>query len=357
MRFFNTPQRRLGRFLKVSKNKMTPLTRIIALRVESRTVSYFLSLLLPENTHKFPQHVPGTDQVGTRRMRKISCFFCHWFVIAFSFEVMLLCIPSGSSEAQLTSNVLRRVRLIRPTNSKTHGTAFTLEVDKRQYLITAKHVVAGLKAEDTLQIYKAKKWKTLKVKVLRCDNPIDIAVLIPPTQLTVTFALEPTMKGIQFGQDVYFAGFPYGLFTDGWQSPIPFMKKAILSASFKRDGVIRIYLDGHNNPGFSGGPIVYRDLRNKGTFTFRLAGVVSGFRRDFNPVLQPEKIKEEEIKPEDRAKNRIIQKDGQLLRLNDTEQMVQINTGIVVGYSISHALDLIHKNPIGPMVSDEFKGW
>jgi hypothetical protein len=245
--------------------------------------------------------------------------------------------------------------MIRPAGSSVQGTGFTLEVDGRQYLITAKHVVAGLKADDAIEIRKGDQWSPVNVKIFRCDDPIDIAVLVAPNQLTVTYPLEPTMKGVRYAQDMYFAGFPYGIFTNngGGLFPLAFIKKAILSASTLENGVTTIFLDGHNNPGFSGGPIVYRDL-DRSDFTFKLAGVVSGFRFDRTPVLKPEEIKPEQIKPEDVARGRIVTKDGHLFRLNDSEELVDFNTGIVVGYSISHALDLIGKNPIGPKVSDTF---
>jgi hypothetical protein len=48
--------------------------------------------------------------------------------------------------AQIPSNVLLRVKKIEVGPSS--GTAFTIEVDRRQYIVTAKHVVATLKGTD-----------------------------------------------------------------------------------------------------------------------------------------------------------------------------------------------------------------
>jgi hypothetical protein len=240
----------------------------------------------------------------------------------------------------------------------TSGSSFTIDVDGRQYLITAKHLIAGLKPEDTVQIRKGDDWLPVKVKVFRCDDPIDIAVLVPPTQLTVSFPLEPTTQGMRYGQDMFFVGFPYGIFTSGQTInrlyPIAFVKKAIMSASVNEKGVRTLFLDGHNNPGFSDGPIVYRDL-DRMDFIYKVAGVVAGYRFDTTPVLKPEEIKPEQVKPEDIAQGRIIQRDGRLFRLHDTGELVQFNTGIVIGYEIEHALDLITKNPIGPKVSETFE--
>jgi len=53
-------------------------------------------------------------------------------------------------------------------------------------------------------------WKPLNVKIFRCEDPIDIAVLIPPHQLTVNFDLPFDKGSFFYGQDAYFLGFPYG---------------------------------------------------------------------------------------------------------------------------------------------------
>ena len=71
-------------------------------------------------------------------------------------------------------------------------------------------------------------------------------------------------------------GFPYfGAIKSGCEEfnrgfPIPFVKKAIVSAI--NNPVI--YLDGHNNPGFSGGPLVFWDYAEKRR---KIMGVISGY--------------------------------------------------------------------------------
>lgn len=258
------------------------------------------------------------------------------------------------AHAQLPSNVFRRVLMIQAGESA--GTGFTIDVDGRQYLITAKHVVSSLKPEDTILVRKGDDWDRVTVKIFRCDDPIDIAVLVPPSQLTVSFPLEPTMTGLRYGQDMYFAGFPYGLlFMDGKNVnglyPIPFLKKAIMSASTNVNGAKVIFLDGHNNPGFSGGPIVYRDLDRR-DFVYKVAGVVSAYRPELIPVVTPEEIEPGEDTTREEEWRIVRLKSGHLVRLKDTDQMVPTNSGIVIGYSITHAVELIRKHPIGPKVAE-----
>jgi hypothetical protein len=69
----------------------------------------------------------------------------------------------------------------------------------------------------TIDILKKKGWSPLRVTVFKCAEPVDIAVLIPPKQITVINTvinndhLDPTSTGIAVGQDAYFDGFPCAL--------------------------------------------------------------------------------------------------------------------------------------------------
>jgi len=89
------------------------------------------------------------------------------------------------------------------------------------------------------------------------------------------------MDGLIYSQDVFFLGFPYDivpnlLFGSGG-FPMPLVRKAIVAA-MDRDTLI---LDGHNNPGFSGGPVCFF-RPNEGAA--RIAGVVSGYPAVSEPV-------------------------------------------------------------------------
>ena len=270
--------------------------------------------------------------------------------------ILLLCAPVEQILAQVPANVLLRVLMIQA--GKKTGSSFTIEVDGRQYLLTAKHVVSDLKPEDSIKIRKGDGWWSVKVKVLRCDDPIDIAVLVPAAQLTVSFPVDLTTNSLFFGQDAYFVGFPYGLSMDGKFAnalyPIAFMKKGAFSAIVDEGKATVIFLDGHNNPGFSGGPITYRDLNQSGPPVFHVAGVISGFRPELIPTVAPDVVKPgQDISKEEPWR---IEKrdDGRTVIYRDTDQRVPVNTGIVVGFHIKHAVELIRKNPTGPKVSETF---
>jgi hypothetical protein len=266
----------------------------------------------------------------------------------------LLMMPATSvCRAQMTSNVLMRVLNLRVNPNTIHegtATGFTIGVDGREYLITAKHVVAGLGDQATVQVEQNNHWANLPVKIFRCDDPIDIAVLIPPFQLTVNFPLPDENVTFQFGQDAYFVGFPYSMSSPTKDAnggfPLALIKKGLISGMNES----MLYLDGYNNPGFSGAPVVVRDF-TKPELAYNLIGVISGFRPEMAPVMEPNPIKSPNEASETSKQQpwRIWKKpDGTYFEYKDTDKAVALNTGIVTAYHIAPALDLIRKHPLGP---------
>ena len=217
-----------------------------------------------------------------------------------------------------TANVLQRVFHISHENKA--GTCFTIDVEGRQYLITAKHLVQSIQKPCAVQMYHGGEWKGLQVDLVghgaKC---VDLTVLAAEMQISPTHPLEPTAEGLILGQDVLFLGFPYGITSDSGNNnnrfPFPLVKKGIVSA-LPQGNVSDLFLDGHNNPGFSGGPVVYEVVKG----TLNVAGVVSGYLSKLEPVY-------------DEHGATALQHD--------------YNTGIVRVTSIMHAVNLIRANPVG----------
>lgn len=179
----------------------------------------------------------------------------------------------------IISNILQRVLLIK--YKKSMGTSFTIEVDGKQYLITAKHVLNTLTREDEIEIFKDKKWQKLKVFPIFCkDNDVDIIALsFNLKNITPIMNIEVGGAGLTVGQDVYFLGFPYGFIADSYDLnngyPFPFAKKGIVSAMDFSN--FKLFIDAHNNRGFSGGPVFFV-TSNK--FDVHVCGVAHGFIED-----------------------------------------------------------------------------
>lgn len=201
------------------------------------------------------------------------------------------------------------------------GTCFALDVDNRQYLCTARHCMQSF-AGGAIELFQDNQWKTLNVRLVGFgSHGSDVCVLYPRIRLVHSaLSLPASPEGFFYGQEGFFLGFPFGMRMDSknmnMSFPFPFVKRATVSAfnPSHDPGESVLFLDGHNNPGFSGGPVVFNQ-NPPAQDTWCVVAIVSGYRFDRAPVLND---------------------------LNaPTDQWVAINTGIVLAYNISHALDAI----------------
>lgn len=198
-------------------------------------------------------------------------------IFFFLIALCLLLLFNTTLYANVTVNVLHRVLFIK--YNKKAGTGFTIEVDNKQYIITAKHIVEGIKQNDSIFVFHDCQWRKIEVRNIKFKNPeIDAIILIPPFQITPITNVEFTIDDLSLDQDVYFLGFPFGLKTEvgnlNNNFPIPFVKKGICSSIDNTSpDTTGIWIDGYSNPGFSGGPIVFRDTS---TGNFKIAGILEG---------------------------------------------------------------------------------
>ena len=226
----------------------------------------------------------------------------------------------------ITTNILRRT--FQFSFGEEQGTCFTIDYDNRQYIVTARHLVDPITDSATIRIKHEKIWKDCPVNLVgHGEGEVDISVLAAGLQISPKYPLPPNAAGLTLGQDVYFLGFPYGLASEvgelNQNFPFPFVKKATVSAMDFNPN--RIFLDGHNNRGFSGGPVVFSEV-GKPANQLSVAGVISGYRFGTEPVY---------------------------LKGKPTPLEFRYNTGIILAYQIKHAVDLISQNPIGFNLEDK----
>jgi Trypsin-like peptidase domain len=218
----------------------------------------------------------------------------------------------------LPTNIFYRTFFIRAAQ---YGTAFTLEIDGAEFLITAAHLLGGYARMHNLQILRSGLWHSVDCEVVAVGKgALDIAVLRVPTRLTdPAFAVEPKFGDCYVGQDMFFVGFPYKMWvdygpnTDG--QPGVFLKKGTLSAVEAGPPKL-LYVDALNNEGFSGAPLYYFKNGNLNELPC-IAGVVSKYKVEHEAVL-----------------------DG---KGESTDMTVPYNTGFMVAYSIAHALELARR--------------
>lgn len=198
------------------------------------------------------------------------------------------------------------------------GTGFLIDYEGKLYLVTARHVAAGLPTRDaTVQVWQEEQWKdyhTVKT-IFPSSDDVDIAIFATNEKASKPYTIRPVgdHDGVTMGQQVWFLGYPFGIashFANGQRAP--FIKRGIMSAiDASNPDAIVVYIDAFNNPGFSGGPIVYWDFSKH---VYGILGVVKGYREDAAKVLI----------------------NGQHV---DTQ--ILVNTGILVAYSIKHAIKAI----------------
>jgi S1-C subfamily serine protease len=237
---------------------------------------------------------------------------------AFAAAFALYLIPVAYAQDAVPTEILQRTFLIKVGN--TTGTAFIVDRNGKVYVVTARHVVAGLPdTKATFQLWRSNKWQDVQTvrTMLPSSASVDIAIFETEEKIARPFqiAVSGTDEGPTMGQQVWFLGYPFGdtAMTSRSQDQIlPFIKRGTISAinGSNPDAVV-LYIDGFNNPGFSGGPVVYWEFSKH---AYRILGVVQGYRSDTAKVLV----------------------NGQQIATN-----LLVNSGILTAYSIKHVLDVL----------------
>ena len=254
-------------------------------------------------------------------------FLYHRFCIILAFVVF--CLPPLVTDAMIPRHIINRIFPIRWTDSsgkEYSGTAFTVDRGTKQYLVTARHVVEGIRSGNSIEILQDEQWKKLAVDVVGIGRgELDIAVLVAPFQLSPEQPLEISSKGLAHGQQIFFLGYPY-TFDSGNEHlnrgiPIPFVKAGVVGAMKRIKNVSWFFLDADVNHGFSGGPLLFVPPgQPHAPDQLQVAGIIT----NHVTVLWP-----------------VVNLDGQ------TVGHVPENPGIGQAINIHHALQIIDANPIG----------
>jgi S1-C subfamily serine protease len=232
----------------------------------------------------------------------------------FLIAALLLVPKFAAGQPQPTFSVTRRVYMIRVGTN--YGSSFTIERGGKQYLITARHLVTNLPLRNAkVEVRRSNGvWEEIIGDLILPSNRyVDIAVLSLTRDLSDRDTDYELLGTVSLGQPCYFLGFPYFIGTIAFGEIAPFEKHAYLSAIDSDPDEPTFFLDGFNNPGFSGGPVVFYNPKSS---KWMIVAVVSGYR---NTSAQ-------------RREN------GKLI---DTD--ILTNSGIVISYPLKPAIDAIDK--------------
>ncbi len=170
---------------------------------------------------------------------------------------------SAFGQAYPTNNVMFRITMIESQYGR--GTMFSIDVDKREYWITAKHIITGAEhppygTVDTSKPISLKildpganeeSWIRVPFSVIDAGKDIDIVALVPPNALISNAIATASFEDahVMLGGDCSFLGFPFG---GGWRTHLdathsywmPYAKHCTISSIPGNDVLI---LDGINN--------------------------------------------------------------------------------------------------------------
>ena len=190
----------------------------------------------------------------------------------------------------ITSNVIERT--FRINYKGRQGTCFTTTIDNEKYLITARHIVEEIADVDIVSIYHDSQWVKIPVYLIgHTSKSVDISVLIADLYFSSNAPLPVSRDGLSYGQDVYFLGFPNVVDIDQASSlamemnrnfPLPIVKHAIYSGAGNDD---HFFIDGYANPGFSGGPLVFKPI-GRDNDNYQVTGVIINYRTEKIPVYK-----------------------------------------------------------------------
>ena len=237
------------------------------------------------------------------KMKKII-----FFTIIFVFQ--------QNAYAGVTANVLERVYRFKAGTQV--GASFSIDYNEATYLISARHLLKDLKEGEVPQIFTKTGWKKVtSPPIFPKDKNVDIVAYKLSESVHPTLPLEPLEGKITISQLVYFIGYPHGLASvgplGGKLVEIPFIKSGILSAVIGLNpNVVVMFIDGHNNKGFSGGPVVFKSASSD---RFRVAGVIRGYKPEDLPIFD----------------NKVLV----------DKVVAEGNSGIVISYSIENILDVL----------------
>ena len=220
---------------------------------------------------------------------------------------------------------------------KLTGTCFMVTKGGEQYFVTAAHLFESshrsgddvsiqLVVQNELQSYHARIYyhpdRKVDIAVLRLAETITQSAAIPDELSKYKDTIQKIFRGsgfstdsvfVSIGTETYFLGFPLGnLGTEVFGIKYPLLKKAIISGLVKYNGIDVLLLDGHNNLGFSGGPVVAYDEAGK---QMRIVGVISGY------LPEPVNIKQK-----------------------NSMASVEENSGIIVCYDRRYMAEIFKKN-------------
>ena len=133
-------------------------------------------------------------------------------IILFTATVWLLFISTVLAQDAVPIEILHRTFFIKVGNMT--GTAFAIAHRGKVYLVTARHLVAGLPERNaTIQVRRADQWEDYHTgkTLFPPSKEVDIGVLETDEKVSQPYEIASAgdSDGVTMGQQVWFLGYPF----------------------------------------------------------------------------------------------------------------------------------------------------
>jgi hypothetical protein len=120
-------------------------------------------------------------------------------------------MPDWEVAAWPRADHLQRVFHVR--SGRNLGTAFSIDIDGRQYLVSALHVVEESVTTASLEIHRGNAWTPYVVNTVGSNPEADVLVFALQERIAGPGLndIDVNSKGCAAGQAVFFLGYPLGI--------------------------------------------------------------------------------------------------------------------------------------------------
>ena len=188
-----------------------------------------------------------------------------------------------------TYEVINRVYPVMKPNKLKEilGTAFTIREKEKEFLITAYHVAKhAIYVEENIDkvsliIGSGASGIRISEKLIHTDEEQDITVCEAPKWMHRSQLPLTSIPEMALGQEVMWMGYPKGFSGGLWlpdtKSPIGIVGKGVIGALYPPPKIQNkgFLIEGVVNPGYSGGPVVYKSFKNDPKGKTYVIGVIS----------------------------------------------------------------------------------
>ena len=197
-----------------------------------------------------------------------------------------------SAQSFMNTDVSHRVFKISTDTLIGTATGFVWIENDEAFMITAKHIFTPKHLTNSpIRIYVAQDtfWNYMDGTLFHHPNEaVDISIIriFEKDSIDLKNRFSLNSSGVIYGDEGYILGFPFNLnsLTTCSEFPLALIKRVINSGMVKENDATIFFLDGHNNPGFSGGPVVFKEYSKDSKHEWKVIGVISGYIPQKNSI-------------------------------------------------------------------------